>query len=119
MSPFPATRTLPEDATAAALRADVPHGLIRMPKTLPPKWFYDVHGSELFEKITELPVAAPAVPRAGRVASMAARGLRSCRVAVPHCVPFGNASRLQSVTRRAQVQTRPRAGRPIQGENRA
>ncbi|MGX1135042.1 L-histidine N-alpha-methyltransferase [Streptomyces glaucescens] len=54
MSPFLVTRTLPEDATSAALRADVLHGLTGNPKTLPPKWFYDAHGSELFERITEL-----------------------------------------------------------------
>ncbi|MGW7266042.1 L-histidine N(alpha)-methyltransferase [Streptomyces sp. NPDC054842] len=59
MSPFLLTRTLPEDATEAALRADVLHGLTRTPKTLPPKWFYDAHGSELFEKITELPEYYP------------------------------------------------------------
>ncbi|MFF5188095.1 L-histidine N(alpha)-methyltransferase [Streptomyces sp. NPDC000345] len=54
MSPFQITRTLPEDATDAALRADVLQGLTTTPKTLPPKWFYDAHGSELFEQITEL-----------------------------------------------------------------
>ncbi|MFI6494207.1 L-histidine N(alpha)-methyltransferase [Streptomyces sp. NPDC050564] len=59
MSPFLLTRTLPEDATEAALRADVLHGLTRTPKTLPPKWFYDAYGSELFEKITELPEYYP------------------------------------------------------------
>ncbi|MEV6170737.1 L-histidine N(alpha)-methyltransferase [Streptomyces sp. NPDC051954] len=59
MSPFLLTRTLPEDATDAALRADVLHGLTRTPKTLPPKWFYDAHGSELFEQITELPEYYP------------------------------------------------------------
>ncbi|MER6441068.1 L-histidine N(alpha)-methyltransferase, partial [Streptomyces sp. NPDC001185] len=37
MSPFRLTRTLPEDATEAALRADVLHGLSHTPKTLPPK----------------------------------------------------------------------------------
>ncbi|MGW1405507.1 L-histidine N(alpha)-methyltransferase [Streptomyces sp. NPDC002403] len=59
MSPFLLTRTLPEDATDAALRADVLHGLTRYPKTLPPKWFYDAHGSELFEEITRLPEYYP------------------------------------------------------------
>ncbi|MGW2201428.1 L-histidine N(alpha)-methyltransferase [Streptomyces sp. NPDC001774] len=54
MSPFQLTRTLPEDATEADLRADVLHGLTRMPKELPPKWFYDARGSELFEDITRL-----------------------------------------------------------------
>ncbi|MEV4679920.1 L-histidine N(alpha)-methyltransferase [Streptomyces kurssanovii] len=59
MSPFLLTRTLPEDATNAALRADVLHGLTRTPKTLPPKWFYDARGSELFEEITRLPEYYP------------------------------------------------------------
>lgn len=59
MSPFHITRTLPEDATDAALRADVQRGLTDTPKTLPPKWFYDAHGSELFEQITELPEYYP------------------------------------------------------------
>ncbi|MFF7845661.1 L-histidine N(alpha)-methyltransferase [Streptomyces ossamyceticus] len=59
MSPFHVTRTLPEDATDAALRADVLNGLTRTPKTLPPKWFYDAHGSELFDRITELPEYYP------------------------------------------------------------
>ncbi|MEV6316612.1 L-histidine N(alpha)-methyltransferase [Streptomyces sp. NPDC051776] len=59
MSPFTVTRTLPADATAAALRSDVLHGLTRDPKQLPPKWFYDAHGSELFEDITRLPEYYP------------------------------------------------------------
>ncbi|MFJ1654057.1 L-histidine N(alpha)-methyltransferase [Streptomyces sp. NPDC088337] len=59
MSEFHITRTLPEDAMAAALRADVLKGLTSDPKTLPPKWFYDAHGSELFERITELPEYYP------------------------------------------------------------
>lgn len=54
MSPYLLTRTLPEDATDAALRADVLRGLTRSPKSLPPKWFYDARGSELFEEITAL-----------------------------------------------------------------
>ncbi|MEF9908056.1 L-histidine N(alpha)-methyltransferase [Streptomyces sp. P9-A2] len=59
MSPFRLTRTLPEDATDAALRADVLRGLTGSPRTLPPKWFYDARGSELFEEITELPEYYP------------------------------------------------------------
>lgn len=72
MSPFLLTRTLPEDATGAALRADVLHGLTRshapdsprpgVPaplKTLPPKWFYDARGSVLFDEITTLPEYYP------------------------------------------------------------
>ncbi|MDX2824239.1 L-histidine N(alpha)-methyltransferase [Streptomyces ipomoeae] len=82
MSPFLLTRTLPEDATDAALRADVLAGLTRTPKTLPPKWFYDAHGSELFERITELPEYYPTraereilLDRAGEIA--AAGGART------------------------------------------
>ncbi|MGW3354341.1 L-histidine N(alpha)-methyltransferase [Streptomyces bungoensis] len=59
MSPLHVTRTLPEDATGAALRSDVLHGLTDTPKWLPPKWFYDARGSELFERITELPEYYP------------------------------------------------------------
>lgn len=38
-----------------ALRRDVADGLVRSPKELPPKWFYDERGSELFGEITRLP----------------------------------------------------------------
>ncbi|MGP3973819.1 L-histidine N(alpha)-methyltransferase [Streptomyces sp. 8N114] len=58
-SRFTLTRTLPSNATAAALATDVTQGLTRFPKTLPPKWFYDARGSELFEQITTLPVYYP------------------------------------------------------------
>lgn len=37
-----------------ALASDVMEGFLSMPKTLPPKWFYDARGSELFDQITEL-----------------------------------------------------------------
>lgn len=38
-----------------ALREDVLGGLVASPKQLPPKWFYDDRGSELFDEITRLP----------------------------------------------------------------
>ena len=38
-----------------ALIDDVRAGLSKSPKELPPIWFYDDRGSELFEQITELP----------------------------------------------------------------
>jgi L-histidine Nalpha-methyltransferase len=50
---------LPPDYRAASLRADALTGLTATPKSLPPKWFYDAQGSELFEKITELPEYYP------------------------------------------------------------
>ncbi|MDZ7881703.1 MAG: L-histidine N(alpha)-methyltransferase [Mycobacterium sp.] len=42
-----------------ALRRDVRHGLAQSPKTLPPKWFYDARGSDLFDQITRLPEYYP------------------------------------------------------------
>ena len=43
----------PDDA-GTALRRDAREGLTASPKTLPPKWFYDARGSELFDRITTL-----------------------------------------------------------------
>lgn len=44
---------------AQTLRRDVLHGLAQSPKTLPPKWFYDAKGSDLFDQITKLPEYYP------------------------------------------------------------
>ncbi|WP_433047242.1 L-histidine N(alpha)-methyltransferase [Dactylosporangium sp. CS-033363] len=48
----------PEDL-AAGLRTDARTGLSASPKWLPPKYFYDARGSELFEEITRLPEYYP------------------------------------------------------------
>ncbi|OBK20436.1 dimethylhistidine N-methyltransferase [Mycobacterium asiaticum] len=50
---------LAEDAALNALRHDVYVGLQQSPKSLPPKWFYDAHGSDLFDQITRLPEYYP------------------------------------------------------------
>jgi L-histidine N-alpha-methyltransferase len=50
---------LTADDLRAALRGDVEAGLTSMPKELPPKWFYDQRGSELFDRITRLPEYYP------------------------------------------------------------
>ncbi|MFN2606902.1 MAG: L-histidine N(alpha)-methyltransferase [Acidimicrobiales bacterium] len=42
-----------------SLRADVAAGLAAVPKELPPKWFYDDRGSQLFDEITRLPEYYP------------------------------------------------------------
>ncbi|CAM4194827.1 L-histidine N(alpha)-methyltransferase [Kibdelosporangium persicum] len=67
---------LAEDHAARALAADARTGLSADPKTLPPKWFYDARGSELFEQITRLPEYYPTRAereilgdRAGEIAS--------------------------------------------------
>lgn len=50
---------LAADAAEEALRRDVRHGLAQNPKSLPPKWFYDSTGSDLFDQITRLPEYYP------------------------------------------------------------
>ena len=62
---------LAADSAAQALRRDVRDGLTRTPKSLPPKWFYDSVGSDLFDQITRLPEYYPTraeaqILRAGR-----------------------------------------------------
>jgi L-histidine N-alpha-methyltransferase len=47
------------DSAHQALRRDVSVGLQKVPKSLPPKWFYDSVGSELFDQITRLPEYYP------------------------------------------------------------
>jgi L-histidine N-alpha-methyltransferase len=46
-------------ALADQMAADVRAGLTATPKTLPPKYFYDARGSELFDEITRLPEYYP------------------------------------------------------------
>jgi L-histidine N-alpha-methyltransferase len=53
------TDHLPADFSDRTLRQDVLTGLGSTPKWLPPKWFYDKVGSELFEEITRLPEYYP------------------------------------------------------------
>ena len=50
---------LAADSAASALRRDVRDGLTQTPKSLPPKWFYDSVGSDLFDQITRLPEYYP------------------------------------------------------------
>ena len=49
------TRLSPQTDRRSQLADDVRAGLGAMPKWLPPKYFYDARGSELFEEITRLP----------------------------------------------------------------
>jgi L-histidine N-alpha-methyltransferase len=48
-----------EDGALASLADDVRAGLGADPKAIPPKYFYDARGSELFEQITTLPEYYP------------------------------------------------------------
>ena len=47
------------DDIRRAMEQDVRAGLTSTPKTLPPKWFYDERGCELFDEITRLPEYYP------------------------------------------------------------
>src|SRR5256884_9393402 len=75
-------RRLPPGFLEEALRADARTGLTAVPKSLPPKWFYDAQGSALFDKITELPEYYPTraereILRANAAAIAAQTGART------------------------------------------
>ncbi len=80
---------LTDDDASAALRSDVRAGLCAEPKWLPPKWFYDARGSELFERITELPEYYPF--RAEREV-LAAHAADIARAAADTLVELGSGS---------------------------
>jgi L-histidine N-alpha-methyltransferase len=60
-------------ALAVQLAADVRAGLTGAAKTLPPKYFYDARGSELFDEITRLPEYYPTRAEAAILAARAAK----------------------------------------------
>ncbi|WP_405108452.1 L-histidine N(alpha)-methyltransferase [Micromonospora sp. NBC_01405] len=77
MSVEPLEIYLEEQDLGRGLREDVRTGLTSAPKWLPPKWFYDARGSELFEEITRLPEYYPTraersvlAERAGEIAEL-------------------------------------------------
>ena len=68
---------LTADDLRAALRSDADRGLRSVPKDIPPKWFYDTRGSQLFDEITRLPEYYPTrrerailVAHAGEIAAV-------------------------------------------------
>jgi L-histidine N-alpha-methyltransferase len=80
---------LTADDLAQALRADVRAGLSAPPgcRTVPPKWFYDERGSQLFDDITRLPEYYPT--RCER-AILAARAPEIMAVGVSTLVELGS-----------------------------
>jgi L-histidine N-alpha-methyltransferase len=58
-------------AQAQDMADEVRRGLTDAPKHLPSKYFYDEHGSQLFERITELPEYYPTRTELGILRSMA------------------------------------------------
>jgi L-histidine N-alpha-methyltransferase len=68
---------LTADDLRSALRSDADRGLRSIPKDIPPKWFYDTRGSQLFDDITRLPEYYPTrcerailAERAGEIAAV-------------------------------------------------
>ena len=70
---FSLSNYLAADSAARALRRDVLDGLTATPKSLPPKWFYDSVGSDLFDQITRLPEYYPTRAEAEILADRAGR----------------------------------------------
>jgi L-histidine N-alpha-methyltransferase len=81
---------LSDSDTADALHHDVRVGLSADPKWLPPKWFYDARGSELFEQITMLPEYYPT--RTERELLRRNAGEIAARSAVDTLVELGSGS---------------------------
>jgi L-histidine N-alpha-methyltransferase len=70
------------------LAADVRAGLTATPKTLPPKYFYDARGSELFDQITRLPEYYPT--RAERTILAASAGDIAAATAAETLIELGS-----------------------------
>ena len=70
---------LAADSAATALRRDVRDGSDQTPKSLPPKWFYDSVGSDLFDQITRLPEYYPTRAEAAILRARAGRDRRGLR----------------------------------------
>ncbi|MEJ7635371.1 L-histidine N(alpha)-methyltransferase [Aeromicrobium sp.] len=81
---------LTHDHADRSLRADALRGLTSSPKWLPPKWFYDKRGSDLFEEITRLPEYYPT--RAERSILDAYAGDIARRTGVHTLVELGSGS---------------------------
>ncbi|MGH3763755.1 MAG: L-histidine N(alpha)-methyltransferase [Pseudonocardiaceae bacterium] len=81
---------LSDSDAADALRHDARTGLSADPKWLPPRWFYDARGSELFEQITMLPEYYPT--RTERELLRRTVAEIAARVAVDTLVELGSGS---------------------------
>lgn len=80
---------IPDDAERS-LHRDARVGLTSDPKWLPPKWFYDARGSELFEQITRLREYYPT--RAERLILQAHSGDIAARTGARALVELGSGS---------------------------
>ncbi|MFP5373107.1 MAG: L-histidine N(alpha)-methyltransferase [Actinomycetes bacterium] len=71
MRPWTVEVHVTEEHLRETLLADVRRGLASRPRWLPPKYFYDARGSELFEQITALPEYYPTRTERGILAERA------------------------------------------------
>lgn len=69
---------------------DVRDGLMRAPRSLPPKYFYDEHGSKLFERICETPEYYPTRTEAALLQDNAAAIIAAARPT--HIIELGSGS---------------------------
>jgi len=83
-------RLLDSRASADELARDARAGLSAREKTLPPRWFYDARGSELFEQITELAEYYPTRTERGILAAHA--GEIAAKAPVQTVVELGSGS---------------------------
>lgn len=79
---------VPGTRPVSTLAEDVRHGLIAPPRTLPPKYFYDDHGSRLFEAICETPEYYPTRTEAALLARHARAIIE--QAAPDHLLEFGS-----------------------------
>jgi L-histidine N-alpha-methyltransferase len=83
---------LSPDHLAGALRADVASGLSAPEgeRTLPPKWFYDERGSQLFDEITRLPEYYPTRCERAILEARAAQIMAGGRAPVSTLIELGS-----------------------------
>jgi L-histidine N-alpha-methyltransferase len=79
---------LPQDSLRATLANDVRTGLSARPKRLPPKYFYDEHGSQLFDDICATPEYYPTRTERRLLEIHAEEIVRLCRPAT--IIEFGS-----------------------------
>ena len=94
---------LDESERSRLLADDVRRGLTATPKTLPPKYFYDAAGSDLFERITELPEYYLTRAEAGLLESTAASVMSIIRPAEIVELGAGSATKTRLLLDAAQA----------------
>ena len=84
-------------AAAGEMAADVRAGLSARPKVLPPKYFSDARGSELYERITELPEYYQARAEAEILGRVSAGLIRRHRPDEPVEIGLGSSRKTEAI----------------------